>query len=196
MIYIFVFYYTFQNDQKCYLVELDDDLSKNKEIALQMKDFLLRKGCRVMGISMKYEDRWDEQGNPIKENSNDILIQNFVLQNYFRAQDRNFFLTYRKSRNHLQALTKMNAFHITEFGSYATKLAYSEGDRETEDSRLDRYTNFFAKKHIKNHIYNRIAILGLRCDTSNEILEDLRKQMIYDGQYEALSTISIKEGPI
>jgi hypothetical protein len=45
-------------------------ISYNREFALQMKDFLLKKGCRIMGISMNYEDRWDEKGNPIEENSN------------------------------------------------------------------------------------------------------------------------------
>ncbi len=113
---------------------------------------------------MNYEDKWDEKGNPIKENSNDVLIQNYVIQNYFRALYRNFFLTYRKSRNHLQALTRMNAYHISEFGTYASLLVYAEGDREAEGRRIDSFKNFFAQKQFKNFLFKRIAFLGIRCN--------------------------------
>jgi hypothetical protein len=104
-----------------------------------------------------------------------------VLQNFLRAQELYFFLTYRKSRNHLQAFTRMKAYHITEFGVYATKIIYSQGDRESKFSRLDLFSGYFAEKQLKNYIFNRIAFLGLRSNTSKEILEDLRKQLIFDG---------------
>jgi hypothetical protein len=102
------------------------------------------------------------------------LIQNYVLQNYGRSQYRNFFLTYRKSRNHLQALTRMNAYHISEFGTYASHIVYSEGDREEESARLETFGGFYAQKQFKNFLFKRIAFFGIRCNKSEDILEDLR----------------------
>ena len=74
---------------------------------------------------MRFTEKFYGNGDILPEDSSKILIQNFILQNLNRTVSLYAAMCYRQTRQNLISMSKMNAYHIQEFGIYNTYMNYT-----------------------------------------------------------------------